>query len=192
MEEVHRKQHLHILKFSHLIICCNFIPALVTLDCVIELSLSKLVYTISVSEHMYGFVPNMILCLPKVHDCIHALLLSIKMPLHNCKNELMWSQLNCVNISTKYFTCQQPQLTCICTYVHMYVCVYIVTSLSYIHCILGIIHGRKHLQFLRIMEWSWMFPCYHFLSWLFWLKMCIVDSHRHLIALSKYFKCEKS
>ena len=27
---------------------------------------------------------------------------------------------------------------------------------------------------------------------LFWLKTCIVDSHRHLIALFKYFKCEKS
>ena len=182
MEEVHRKQHMHILKFSHLIICCNFIPALVTLDCVIELSLSKLVYTISVSEHMYGFVPNMILCLPKVHDCIHALLLSIKMPLHNCKNVLMWSQLNCVNISTKYFTCQQPQLTCICTYVHMYVYTYVWESFMEENIC-------DFCGFWKMIMNVFLLP---FPILIIWLKMCIVDSHRQLIALFKYFKCENS
>ena len=37
----------------------------------------------------------------------------------------------------------------------------------------------------------------YFLATIFYLviiltKTCIVDSHRHLIALFKYFKCEKS
>ena len=32
------------------------------------------------------------------------------------------------------------------------------------YCILGIIHERNHLRFLQILEWSWIFSCYYFLS----------------------------
>ena len=65
-------------------------------------------------------------------------------------------------------------------------------SLGYltIRRILGIIHCRKHLGILQILEWLRMF--FATIFYLLIILTYIVDNHHHLITLFKYFKHEKS